>query len=63
MILLNEDGTQAGYYDVINWWLEHYKGMEYLHKNPETMFVVTSILERCFKLLNRHIDKEKDKEK
>jgi len=28
MILLNEDGTQAGYYDVINWWLEHYKGME-----------------------------------
>ena len=60
MILFNEDGTQAGYYDVINWWLEHYKGMEYLHENPETMYTVTSILERCFELLNKQEVKKND---
>lgn len=47
----SEFGESPGYDDVIDWWLEHYRGLEHLHVAPEIMYTITSILERSFKKL------------
>lgn len=50
----NEYYEEAGFYDVINWWLEYQKGMEHLSVNPECMYTITSILERCLNKLKEN---------
>lgn len=46
-----EDGEEAGLFDVIDWWLEHYEGVEHLtidgSTSPETWYTITVILRRC----------------
>ena len=41
-----EGGEEVGYYDMIDWWLKFYKGMEHMHVAPEVMYTITSILQR-----------------
>ena len=41
-----EGMDEAGLKEVIEWWLEHYKGIEHLADNPETWYNINFILER-----------------
>lgn len=47
----SEVGEGPGYYDMIDWWLENYKGLEHFHVAPEIMYAITSILGRCLNKL------------
>jgi hypothetical protein len=52
-----EDGeTHAGLYDVIDWWLEHYEGIEHLTEggstSPECWYTINTILRRAFEKIN-----------
>ena len=57
--LYNEDGKEAGLFDVIGWFLHHYEGMEHLAEGglvaPEYWYTITSILRRC---LDKFSEKE-----
>jgi hypothetical protein len=51
-----ENGEQAGLFDVIDWFLEHYEGVEHLtiggSTSPETWYTVTTILKRALEKIN-----------
>ena len=53
MELYNKEGKPVGLKEVIEWWLEHYEGMEHMteggNTRPETWFTINTILRRCFK--------------
>jgi hypothetical protein len=60
-----EDGTirTAGLFEVIDWWLEHYEGMEHLTEGgtttPETWYTINTILRRSFEKIKQSQTKVK----
>jgi hypothetical protein len=61
MELYNKKGEKIGYKEACKWWLEHYRGLEHLHNNPEIMYTITSILGRCFKRIQLNDKRRKVK--
>jgi len=57
MKLYNEKGETASMQEVVEWWLEHYEGMEHLtlggSTNPETWYTVSTILRRCLEKIKK----------
>jgi len=55
-LYLEDKETEAGLYEVIKWWLEHYKGIEHLTDCPETWYSINSILERSFNKIKNKLE-------
>jgi hypothetical protein len=56
-LYLEDKETKAGLKEVMEWWIEHYEGMEHLtldgKTNPETWYAVNTILKRCLDKINK----------
>lgn len=57
MELYNEDGKKVFLIDVINWWLEHFEGLEHLtegsNMSPETWYTINTILRRSIEKIKK----------
>jgi hypothetical protein len=55
MELYTESGEPASLEDVIEWWLQHYEGLEHLTEGgttaPECWYTINTILRRCLEQL------------
>jgi hypothetical protein len=53
--LFNENGEEVSFEEIIDWWLEHYEGLEHLTEggtsSPETWFTINTIMKRCLEKL------------
>ena len=52
MELFNEKGEIVSLSEVVEWWLEHYEGLEHMcekgRTSPECWYTINTILRRCF---------------
>jgi len=55
---------QATMYNVIDWWLEHYEGIEHLTEggttSPECWYTINTILRRSFEKIKDSKEKHQD---
>jgi hypothetical protein len=56
--LYRKDGTEAGFYDGICWWLNHYEGLEHFFFQPPIAYTLTTILGKVLKKIERHSPEE-----
>ena len=62
MELYDEKGETVSLQQVIEWWLEHYEGLEHMTEggrtNPESWYSINTILRRCLtRIDNRKVVK------